>query len=221
MIGGKIMSSVVLASASPARARLLSQAGVKVVVRPAAIDEAALKRQGQAAGRTFDDIARQLATTKAMAVAAGQPPATCVIGADQALICDGAWFDKARDLDEAAAVLARLQGRCHRLISAVCVTRAGRPAFSHVGEARLTMRRLTPGDIARYLALAGPSVLGAVGCYHLEGVGVRLFEAIEGDFFTILGLPLLPLLRYLREEGVIDGDDRPDTPPRRMANDPC
>lgn len=205
MTAGREVSSLVLASASPTRARLLALAGVPAVARAPGIDEARIKREGQAAGLPPDDIVRQLATAKAMAVAADEPRTARVIGADQALICDGRWFDKARDRAEAGAVLGQLQGRRHRLISAVAVVKDGRPHFGHVEEATLTMRRLSPADIDAYLALAGPSVLASVGCYRLEGVGVRLFEAIAGDFFTILGLPLLALLRYLREEGVIDG----------------
>lgn len=205
MMAVREVSSLVLASASPARARLLARARVPVVARASGIDEERIKREGRAAGLPPDDIVRQLATAKAMAVAADEPSAARVVGADQALICDGQWFDKARDPAEARAILGQLQGRRHRLISAVVVTRDGRPHFHHVEGAELAMRPLTARDIDAYLALAGPSVLDSVGCYRLEDVGVRLFEAIDGDFFTILGLPLLALLRYLREEGVIDG----------------
>ena len=202
------MASLVLASASPARARLLARAGVPAAIQAAVLDEGAIKRRLLAERRDFEAIVLALAEAKATVVAAEIGREAFVIGCDQALIHEGTWFDKARDRDAAAAVLGRLQGRRHDLISAVVVAKDGQPTFRHVARATLGMRPLTARDIDAYLTRAGPGVLGAVGCYHLEGIGVRLFDTVEGDFFTILGLPLLPLLRYLREEGVIDAADR-------------
>ena len=204
------MTSLVLASASPTRARLLARAHVPATIRAADVDEAAIKRRLLAEGRPFDAIVQALAEAKAVAVAAAAGPGVLVIGCDQALIHDDVWFDKARDRSEAATILGRLQGGRHDLISAVVVVKDGQTAFRHVARATLTMRALSASDIDAYLTLAGPAVLDSVGCYRLEEIGVRLFEAIDGDFFTILGLPLLPLLRYLREEGVIDRVERPD-----------
>jgi len=139
-----------------------------------------------------------------VAVSASAPGAL-VIGADQTLECGGALFDKPASADEAARQLRSLSGRTHRLVSALCVARDGAVEWRHAQEARLTMRRLSDDFIADYLSRAGPAALGAVGSYHLEGLGVNLFSRIDGDYFTILGLPVLPLLAFLRGEGAIDG----------------
>jgi len=144
-----------------------------------------------------------LARAKAEAVARRHPGAL-VIGADQILESDGRWFEKPKDAADAAATLKALAGRTHRLISAVAVSRDDGTAWEHVETARLTMRRLSDADIGRYLKDAGPAVLESVGAYRLEGIGARLFTAIDGDYFTILGLPLLPLLGFLRAASAID-----------------
>ena len=128
-----------------------------------------------------------------------------VIGADQILDCDGRWFDKPASMDEAANHLRALSGRTHRLVSAGCVATGGVVSWRHVETPSMTMRRLDDDFIADYLDRAGPSVLESVGAYRLEGIGARLFERIDGDYFTILGLPLLPLLAFLRDAGVVDG----------------
>ncbi len=128
-----------------------------------------------------------------------------VIGADQLLDCDGRWFDKPASMDEAADHLRALSGRTHRLVSAVCVATGGMVTWRHVEVPLMTMRRLDDDFIAAYLDRAGPSVLESVGAYRLEGVGARLFEHIDGDYFTILSLPLLPLLAFLRQAGAVDG----------------
>jgi len=143
-----------------------------------------------------------LASAKAAMVAAPNPDAL-VIGADQLLVCEGQKFDKPVDLADAARHLRRLSGRTHTLVTAVCVHQADACIWSNVAEARLTMRPLSEAFIAQYLAAEGEAVCGSVGAYRLEGLGAQLFSAVEGDFFTVLGLNLLPLLGFLREAGVL------------------
>ncbi len=197
---------LVLASNSAARQAMLRQAGLEFTVQPSHLDESAVKagfRLGQPSA-----TAAALALAKAQAVARAQPGAW-VIGADQVLSCEGELFDKAADAAAAKIILQRLQGRRHELRAAVCVVRQGGAgdavAWQHVGTARLWMRPLSDDFIAAYLDQAGRSVLCSVGCYQIEGLGVQLFERIEGDHFTILGLPLLPLLHYLRAAGLLRG----------------
>ena len=143
-----------------------------------------------------------MAEGKALAVAAKRPDAL-VIGADQMLDLDGRWLDKPADLEAAAAQLRLLSGRPHRLIAAVAVAEGGRIAWTQGDAVRLVMRPLSDAFIDRYLAAEGADVLSSVGAYRLEGMGAQLFEAVEGDFFAVLGLPLLPLLGYLRRAGVL------------------
>ena len=193
---------IVLASASSARRMLLENAGVSALAEPARIDEEAVKEALAAEGASARDVADALAELKALKIAERHPQAF-VIGADQTLDCAGRWFDKPVGRDGARAHLAALSGRVHSLQSAVCVARGGVVLWRHVGIARLTMRRLEPGYIERYLDLAGDAVLESVGAYRLEGLGAQLFEAVEGDYFTVLGLPLLPLLDFLRRHGAL------------------
>jgi len=193
---------VVLASASPTRRRLLEAAGVPFVVRAAAVDESEVKQSLRAEGASAFQVAEALAEMKAMRVSA-QVPGCLIIGADQMLACDGDWFEKPADLAAAARQLRRLSGRTHHLETSVCVVRDGVRIWHFNDIARLTMRRFDEAFVDSYLAEAGPTVLGSVGCYQLEGLGAQLFNKVSGDFFTILGLPLLPLLDFLRVHGVI------------------
>lgn len=147
--------------------------------------------------------AAELSQAKAKLVSA-RHPGQLIIGADQILDLDGAWFDKPRDLAGAEDHLKRLQGRTHCLVSAVCVVRDNECLWNHVETARLTMRSLSPGFLERYLAETGPEILESVGAYRVEGMGIQLFSRIDGNHFTILGLPLLPLLDILRRQGVIE-----------------
>jgi septum formation protein len=192
---------VVLASASAIRRTMLENAGLTVVIDPAAVDEAALKAQLRDGGSTVETAAEGLALAKAAAVSPRQPGAL-VIGSDQMLDCGGAWLDKPADRAAAEAHLARLAGRVHRLVNGAVVLRDGERLWSTVSVATLTMRSLSAAEIAAYLDAAGPSVLASVGGYQLEKLGAQLFTEVEGDFFTVLGLPLLPLLAFLREQGV-------------------
>ncbi len=169
----------------------------------ASVDEAPIKKALRDAGATVEEVAAALAEAKAMEVSKRQA-GVLVIGADQILECAGTWFDKPANKEQAADQLKTLSGRTHRLVSAVCVVQDQRRLWQHVESPRLTMRRLGKDEVAEYLRMAGPEVLESVGAYRLEGLGARLFAAIEGDYFTILGLPLLPLLAFLRSRDAID-----------------
>lgn len=191
---------IVLASGSSSRAHMLEQAGVAFAVDVAAVDEAGVKTA--LAGETGNSarVAEVLAELKAVRVSARRP-GMIVVGADQMLDCDGTWFDKPADRAAARGHLLALRGRTHRLTSSVVAVRDGRLLWRHTEAARLTMRNFSEDFLDRYLDQAGESVLTSVGAYRLEGLGAQLFMATEGDFFTILGLPLLPLLDFLRENG--------------------
>ena len=199
---GSMREELVLASASPTRARLLAAAGLGFAVEAAGIDEAAVKRRLVAARASAGDCALALAAEKARSVSQRRP-AAFVIGADQLLACGEEWFDKPADLAAARAQLKRLSGKTHELATAVCVTRGGEQLWSHLSRPRLTMRVLDDAFLDGYLAAEGEAVLGSVGAYRLEGRGVQLFARIEGDHFAILGLPLLELLGFLRERGML------------------
>lgn len=195
MIGGEL----VLASASPARASILENAGFRVTRAPAAIDEAAVKEAFRREGADAASCAVALATAKAERVSRRHSGAL-VVGADQLLVCGDVWFDKPPDLDHARAQLTALRGRTHELVTAVVVFRDGQDLWHHVARPRLTMRSFSDTFLDEYLAAAGPDVLGSVGAYQLEKLGAHLFARVEGDYFSILGLPLLPLLDFLRAQ---------------------
>lgn len=194
------MTGVVLASRSAARIAMLARAGVAVEAVPADLDERGL--EATAAPATPGAAALMLAFAKAEAVARLRP-AACVIGCDQTLDLDGERFDKPGDIDAAAEQLRRLRGRTHRLSSAVAVVVGGERRWSHVAEARLAMRDFSEPFLADYLRSMGGAVTATVGGYELEGHGAQLFDAVDGDLFTVMGLPLLPLLACLRSLGVL------------------
>ena len=190
---------LILASGSPARASLLKGAGVAFVARPVAVDEAALREAVQAEGGDAAEAALLLAEAKALRVRGRE----LVIGADQMLVCDGEWFEKPVDLAAARGQLQRLCGRTHELVSAVVCARDGVVVWHHVARARMVMRRFSKVFLEAYLAAEGAALLGCVGAYRLEGMGVQLFDAVEGSDAVVLGLPLLPLLGFLRQHGVL------------------
>lgn len=199
----RVPEPLVLASRSGARRAVLEAAGLPLEIVSAPVDERAVEAQAAGAEAAPDDVARLLARTKALAGAAQVDAARYVIGADQTLALCGTLFHKAPDRASAKLQLARLQGRTHVLHSAIAVVREEEVLFETVESASLTMRALSEAAIDAYLDAAGPALLGSVGCYQLEALGVHLFERIEGDHFTILGLPLLPLLGFLRREGLL------------------
>jgi septum formation protein len=193
---------LILASSSAVRAELLRNAGLAFSVEPAAIDEAEIKAAFQAERRAAADCANALAEAKAMRVAR-RHPRSLVIGADQLLVCEGTWFDKPDGRAAARAQLLALRGKPHELVSAVCVARAGQRLWHFVDRSMLTMRDFSDEFLEHYLDAGGTEILGSVGAYRLEGIGVQLFARIEGGYFAILGLPLLPLLDFLRGHGVV------------------
>jgi nucleoside triphosphate pyrophosphatase len=193
---------VVLASSSAIRAELLMRAGVAVIRDAAGVDESEVKRSFQREGLDAARCAEALAAAKATRVAQRHPDAL-VIGADQILDLDGTWFDKPRDLADARRQLEALRGKRHELATAVVVARNGAVLWRHVERPRLAMRDFSDRFIEDYLAALGDDVLTVVGAYRLEGEGVQLFARIEGDYFAILGLPLLPLLDFLRGHRVV------------------
>ena len=191
---------LILASQSRARQTLLANAGIDFEAVPADIDERAIQ---QASGLSAPaDIAALLAREKSLFVSARRP-GRYVVGADQTLALGMQLFSKPAGRAQAAEQLHALAGRHHELYSAVAVARDGKILFEEVAIARMTMRRLGEAEIDAYLDEAGAAVTSSVGAYQLEGLGVHLFERIEGDHFTILGLPLLPLLAFLRGEALL------------------
>lgn len=197
--------SLILASGSAYRRKMLEAAGLSFRTVPADVDEAALKRglAAQSPKPTPAAVADALAQAKAQCVSDRHSSAT-VIGADQILALGSELLDKPGDLAAARVQLERLRGKTHRLVSAVALAEAGKVLWTHVDEAVLTMRPFSPEFLDRYLAQAGPGLCQIVGAYEIEGSGIQLFERVEGDHFTIIGLPLVPLLAELRSRGVID-----------------
>ena len=194
--------SVVLASASLSRATVIRNAGVNIVQDAADIDEDAVKESMRRLDHTAADVAHQLAEDKALAVSV-RHPGSLVIGADQMLQCGGVWFDKPVDRDHARGHLQALRGREHELFAAVCIVRDGECVWRHLESARMTMRPFSDDFLDSYLTSVGDDVCRSVGAYQLEGLGAQLFARIEGDFFTILGLPLLAVLGFLSNEGIV------------------
>lgn len=184
---------------------MLADAGIDLVSVAPQVDERAVEAPLQDSGLTPEDVALVLATAKAADVSERSGSESFVIGCDQTLSLGDEIFHKPADMEAARRHLLKLSGRTHQLNSAVVIARDGETIWSHVGVARLTMRELSPVFIGRYLAAVGDKALASVGAYQIEGRGIQLFEKIEGDHFTIVGLPLLPLLGQLRALGAIDG----------------
>ncbi|MER9746095.1 Maf-like protein [Mesorhizobium sp. M0140] len=195
---------LILASGSPFRKAMLVNAGVDVEAVPAEVDERALEGPLQDSGVSPEDVALVLAEAKATEVSERRPGAL-VLGCDQTLSLGDEVFHKPADREGARRHLLALSGKTHQLNSAAVLVRDGRVLWRHVGIASMTMRKLDPAFIGRHLARVGAKALGSVGAYQIEGEGIQLFEKIEGDHFTIVGLPLLPLLAELRTLGAIDG----------------
>jgi len=194
------MPSLILASASPSRRQLLANAGLSFDIEPAGIDEEEITRS-LGAKASPQEIASTLAEMKAVRISSKHPEAF-VIGADSTLACNGRVFDKPPTLDAARKQLMALRGQTHELFSSVVVARGGARIWHWSERGRLTMRSFNEAFVDVYLARAGKDVLASVGAYQLEGLGAHLFTRVDGDYFTILGLPLLPLLSFLAGHGV-------------------
>lgn len=192
---------LILASGSQARRELLRNAGLAFAAEPARVDERAIENGLPDDLRTPQGVAEQLAIAKAREVSA-RHPAAIVIGCDQTMSLGDQLFHKAPDRAHAHATLKALCGQTHHLNSAVCLVRDGDVLWSHVGIARMTMRDFSSTFLEEYLDRNLVRILGSVGCYQLEGEGIQLFDAFDGDYFTILGLPMLPLLATLRTLGI-------------------
>ena len=194
--------SLILASGSAIRARLLENCHVPFEIQVASVDEAALKSAlliDEAAPR---DIADALAEMKALRIAQKNPNAL-VLGCDQVLVCGGRLFDKPTTQDEAREHLVALRGKAHELLSAAVIFEDGRPVWRHIGRAQLVMRNFSDAALDAHIARHQDDLLTTVGCYKLEGDGPGLFSRVQGDYFSVLGLPLLEVLDFLRSREVV------------------
>jgi septum formation protein len=196
------VTPVVLASKSPSRQAILRAAGVPFEVAASGVDEDAVKARLLGAGQGPREIADHLAEAKAVAVSKAMPGAI-VVGADQTLDLGGELYDKVETMSEGRARLRTLRSRSHLLHSAVVVAQHGMPIWRYLESPRLVMRAASDAFIDAYLTRHGEALLGSVGVYQLENDGAQLFDEIDGDYFAILGLPLLPLLALLRDKGAL------------------
>ena len=193
---------IVLASQSMARQNMLRQAGVEFEVKPARIDEEAIIKSLLVDGATTNDIVDALAEYKALRVA-GSHPDGLIIGSDQILVCEKKIYSKAQNLEQAKTTLKELRGKSHQLLSAAVIFEDGKPVWRTVSRAQLFMRNYSDEYLDDYLKYCGSDILSSVGCYFLEDKGVNLFSRVQGDYFTVLGFPLLDVLEFLRNRGVI------------------
>jgi septum formation protein len=197
-----LTAPLVLASGSATRRAILEAAGLLIIADAPDLDENAIKLSCRTQGLSVGETARVLAVAKATQVAP-RHPGRIVLGADQMLECEGVWFDKPADRAAAARQIAKLSGRTHTLFSAIAAIRDDAVIWRAIESAELTIRPLSASFIESYLDRVGDGALSSVGGYQVEGVGIQLFSAIQGEHSTILGLPLLPLLDFLRDEGVV------------------
>ncbi|MEM6626989.1 MAG: Maf family protein [Pseudomonadota bacterium] len=195
------MTDLILASQSASRAALFSGAGLAFTQIGANVDEDAVKAGMRAEGKSTAEQAEVLAEMKAAKIS--RKHAGLVVGGDQMLDLNGTAFDKPKDLDQARDNLLKLRGKTHTLETAIVVCEGGAPVWRHIAKPKLTMRAFSDAFLDQYIDAAGPKILASVGAYQLEDLGAQLFNKIEGDYFSILGLPLLPLLDWLRDRGVL------------------
>ena len=191
---------LVLASGSASRKALLTAAGVAFITDPADLDEASLMAQLHGAGA--ETMARSLAEQKAVTVSR-RHPGQIVLGGDSVIAFGGDFLSKCATLEEARGLLQRLSGHTHLLVSAAALAKDGALLWAHASPCQMTMRELSPQFLEDYLAREGEAILASVGCYHFEGRGAQLFDRVGGDYFSVLGLPLLPVLAQLRKEGLL------------------
>ncbi len=197
------MPTLVLASQSASRRAMLDAAGVAHEALPALVDEASAKKSLLAEGTSPRDLADALAELKALKVSRMAPQALVLGGDSLVALDDGSLLDKPESREQARDHLQRMSGKTHDLYSAAVIAEGGRPVWRHVDRARLHVRPLSEAFIESYLDIEWPAIAGCVGCFRIEGPGVQLFHRTEGSHFTILGMPLLPILDYLRTRGVM------------------
>jgi septum formation protein len=195
-----VTSDIILASGSAARAQMLKNAGYEFDVMPADIDEQAIIEKSILKDKAFEEIAMSLAEQKALE---GETQEKYIVGSDQLLVFENKIYSKSKNLDEARAKLSEMQGRPHQLISGLSVVKNNEVIFSDVDSAIMTMKPLDEQQIEGYLERVGEDALACVGGYAVEGVGARLFKRIDGDFFTIMGMPLIKLINFFDKEGVV------------------
>lgn len=194
--------TVILASGSKARQEMLRNAGVSFDVIPADIDEEKILSEMVSNNKNVEDIAKKLAEEKSLKISKENKD-NYIIGSDQILSLNNKLYSKAKNKNEAKEKLLELSSKTHQLTSAVCVTKNNKIIWSSFSQAQLSLKDLTEEKIDNYLERAGDDIYNCVGCYALESIGIQLFDKIEGDYFTILGMPLLPLLTFLEKEGVL------------------
>jgi septum formation protein len=194
---------LVLASGSASRRKLLTAAGVDFLADPADLDEDALMAELGRRGADAVKVACELAGQKALTVSR-RHPGRLVLGGDSVIAFGGEFLSKCASMEEAGALLARLATREHLLVSAAALARDGALLWTHASPCRMSMRSLSRKFLEDYLAQEGPQILSSVGCYRFEGRGAQLFDKVEGGYFSVLGLPLLPVLAELRKEGVLE-----------------
>jgi len=193
--------TIILASGSAIRRKLMEDAGINFKVLTKQVDEAAIKDAMLAEGSRLQDIADALAEAKSLRVSRMEPG--FVIGADQIMVMDNQLFDKPKDMEEARERLKLMRGKPHYLIGAVVISENGQPVWRHLAKTKLTMREFSDEFLENYLEAEGDLVTKSVGAYRFEGLGAQLFSHVEGDFFSILGLSLLPVMDYLRTRGAL------------------
>jgi septum formation protein len=196
------MTRLILASSSKARHSMLTNSGVDCEAIASMIDEEGYKQSMKAEGASAAEAAETLAEMKALRMYRQQPDGI-VIAADQMLECNGIWFDKPRDRDNTRAQLLALRGKTHQLVSAAVIYKEGSRIWGTIDTAHLTMRNFTDEWLEDYLDAAGDDIYDCVGGYQLEGIGAQLFTEVRGDYFTVLGLPLLSLIGFLRDHGIL------------------
>jgi septum formation protein len=196
------LAALVLASGSASRKALLTAAGVSFLIDPADLDEEALMTGLRARGVDAAGIASELARQKALAVSR-RHPGKIVLGGDSVIAFEAEFLSKCASLKDARVLLGRLSGHSHLLVSAAALARDGALLWTHASPCRMTMRELSPQFLDDYLLREGEAILSSVGCYHFEGRGAQLFAKVEGDYFSVLGLPLLEVLAALRKEGAL------------------